>query len=343
MPVLKMLSVQEQIAENERLYYESPLILSHSLRGVLNGCQRKYEFASRFRATGQTEDEYAADCGTALHIGVQAFTKTRDYNTALFEFMRNFPYETEFGSTNGDMLSTSQLRSRQVRSFEACIAVFDKIVTEFNWDRYEIATFEITNSRGEKQVVDGIEISFAIEMLNTGINLPVFFMGHIDLILRDTRNGELVVFDIKTTRKQLTEARWTYDQQTRPYGLVISALTGQEITHFSTHYLAAYIDVMEPQCTDFEILCTEREIADWVYGIAEDIHILRRSLNRGLWLRTSSGSQCVSYNSTCKFYQHCSMRDVALLASLLERPEDDKFYNPDKALVHSSLDMKEFM
>lgn len=324
-------------AERSReLYDKSPLILSHSLREVAHNCPRKYEFTARYRPERKHTDNYAADVGTALHRGVQDYVLHRNRNRAIAVFMSSFPYDSEF--TNDDPTSTTTPYAKMKRSFEASAGTLDVLLTSFDWDDYDLVYFTLGGVQ-----YPGIEVSFAIHLINKLSDLPAYFMGHIDLVLRNRKTNELAVFDIKTTQNDLTPVRWEYDQQTTPYGLVLASLLGHEITNVTTHYLAAQIDLAKPQVIDFPIVSDEDRISDWVLSIADDLYRFYAYMLKGKWPRAISGSSCMSYKKPCAFFNLCKMRDPSLIYNMISRDQEDSFYNPEKALVKIDFDMGKFL
>lgn len=317
----------------DKRYRPKRIVLSHSTTGTLTNCPRQYELAHAVNLGGGSQDQFAADVGHALHDGVQEYVRTRELKRSLFKFLTSFPYDGEYAP---------ERHGRKDRSLEACVSAFQSMACSFDWSRYEPAQFHVGDS-----VVDGIEISFAIQLLNTGCDIPIYFMGHIDLVLYELLTRKYVIFDLKTTRQssKLLEPHWRFDQQTVPYGLIIPALEGKPIGDLTTHYVVTYIDLMEPKTVDFPVTNTEEQIQDWAMGLADTVLRVRRYL-RTQWPRSASGAACVTFNTPCRFFDVCASRDTERLLNLYppdENSPDKDFYNPDKATLQVQLDMQPFI
>lgn len=308
-----------------------PLVLSHSLRGDLMKCPRKFALNRLIDTTEYEQDTYAADVGTALHIGVQNYVQFRNAKRALVTMLNAFPYDAEYAPAR---------QGRTDRGLESVISVFYNFIESFQWDEYDCVQlcFE-----GKETLVPGVEISFAIELLNTGFLIPVYYMGHIDLLLQHKVTGEISVFDLKTTRRRdkFLEASWKHDQQTVPYGIVLSALTQKSVSEFNTHYLVGYIDVSEPKVVDFPVFHDAVSMNNWVVGLAAELIQLRYFEKVG-FPRTYSGEYCVNYGHPCSYSDLCNT-DAAKLQTLFPAPELKDFYNPEKAQVHLQLNMAPYL
>lgn len=311
-----------------------PLVLSHSLRKLGHSCWRKFEFSVTYSAE-DFEAGFAAEVGKAMHLGIQDYLLTGSEERGIFAFLAAFPYEMEFQDDGSNPYYKSQ------RGLEPCLAALQKLFEMPILRDYELVI--ITTEQGP---LPAVEIPFAILLKGTGLQMPVYYMGHIDLILRHKVTGEICVFDIKTTRNKgyMEEERYRFDQQVIPYSLIIAPAIGIEsISELNVYYLPVYIDLIEPDVRLHLEFHGPEMMQDWARGLAHDLQQIKKFQQDQWWPRPVGGETCVGFGKKCPFLEFCKFREPAMLRQMLPERELSDFYNPEKAWLHGELDMTEVM
>lgn len=279
------------------------LVLSHSSRSLFRSCARKFEFRQMYGDTGTREEAYAAECGVALHAGFQTYLVTRDEQKAIIAFAMKFPYALEMQEKNA------------YRSLEACYATLMAMINSDLVQRYELV--QINTRMGVK---DAIEVPFALQITGTPTNgIPVYYVGFIDCILYDPVENVYFVVDVKTTRINVSNysARYEFDEQVVPYGIILEHALGKPIDEIKVAYISTYIDLMEPKVTLYSFNKTQQHITDWMEGLCDDIERMGKYIEKKWWPRATDGNVCFSFNRPCWFIDYCSYRDPAVLKQVI--------------------------
>jgi hypothetical protein len=250
------------------------------------------------------EEMFAAECGKALHVGFQNFLIQRDENTAVFKFLLAYPLELEY-----------QKPENSSRSLEACFITLMEAIRSPVVEQYDL--IHIKTKFGDTR--PAIEVPFAIEITNSPMPIPVWFIGFIDAILYDKFNDKYIVTDIKTTRVVIKDysTRYEFDEQTVPYGIVLEHLLGVKIEEFKVSYFSAYIDILEPKVAMYPFNKTQDHIHDWYRGLCEDIGRIAKYYKSKWFPRATNGDTCYSFNRPCWYADYCSYRDPEVIARMV--------------------------
>ena len=283
------------------------LRVSYSSLNTYDSCKRKFEFDKLYPKRDRSgEDWYAAEVGKALHAGYQAFLIHGNRERSIWEFMLAFPFELEFSQEN------------DYRSFEASLATLELMFDESKMQEYKLAQIRRPNTPEEIElgltegvVVPAIEVPFAIRF--NGLVLPdgrgIEFIGFIDAILIHYMTGLFRTLDIKTTRMHVDDAtaKFQFDTQQVPYGLVVEHVTNESVDSFEVLYLDSYIDIVEPDAKFYPFMKTREDIDEWVMNKIMQFQDIIRFLKMDYFPRREGG--CMFYNKPCRHLEPCISRD----------------------------------
>lgn len=294
------------------------LTLSHSSRSSFRRCARLLEFGKFYGDSSEREEAFAAECGTALHVGFQNYLIYREENRAVFAFLLAYPHHLEF----------MRPENHYNRSLEACYATLMELLRSPILDQYELVY--INTRFGDTR--PAIEVPFAIELTNSPIDLPTYFIGFIDAILFDKYSGTYLVDDIKTTRVRITDysARYEFDEQTVPYAIILEHILNQPINELRVSYLSAYIDLTEAKVSMYNFTKTQDHIQDWYRGLCEDIGRIAKYYKKEWFPRATNGDTCFSYNRACYFNDYCSSRDPKIITRMLNNKVREGLFPENK-------------
>lgn len=313
-------------------YPVDKLVLSHSTRSSFRRCARLLEFNKLFGDSNEREDSYAASCGSAMHAGFQDYLINKDEDQAIMKFMEVFPFNLEYGKPEN-----------QNRSLEACYITLMGMINSTVLDEYEL--IHIKTQLPGNPVLPAIEVPFAIEIVNSPMPIPVWFVGFIDVILYGKYKQNYLVNDIKTTRINIVDysVRYEFDEQTVPYGLILEHILARKIAEFDVSYLSAYIDLMDSKSTMYPFTKSEEHINDWYRGLCDDIGRISGYYKKQWFPRATNGDTCFSYNKPCWFANECSNRDPAITAKLVGGNIRKGLFHDNKVpWVTVKLEWKEF-
>lgn len=293
------------------------LRISYSSLNTFESCARKYELDKLYPHRRIRDDAFAADVGSALHAGYQDFLIHQDRERATWKFMEAYPYE----------LATQQ--KFDDRSVYAALATLDEMMDSIQMMDYELAHIirpptiaELAADANAKPVqVPAIEVPFEIRF--SGIELAptpkypngcgISFIGYIDAILRNIITEMYKTTDIKTHRRHLKDAtaKYKFDAQQVPYGIVVDHIAGNRVEQFEVNYLDCYVDLLDPRVVLYPFLKSQEDLQEWLTTMVLKIQQLQRYAELQYFPRTTGG--CLFYNRPCRYLDPCSSRDPELL------------------------------
>ena len=312
--------------QTNAVYPIEMLVLSHSTRSSMRDCERKgIEFKQMFGTPPVEERDYSGETGQALHVGLAHWMLSQDEIEATVAFMMKFPYDLELLKPSNDG-----------RSLEACFATLDQLMNSHTLKPYQVAN--IKTQAGE--IRPCVEVPFAIKITGSPMPIPVWYVGLMDLILYNNTEDRFVVIDLKTTRQHLSDvyARFQFDEQVIPYGIILEHALGKRIEELDVNYLWAYIDILKPTHEMVEVKKTQIDIHDWLRGLCVDIDRIAKHYHMGWFPRATSGNSCISYNRKCHFFDECYFRDPVVLKSIINgTPRRELFRNGDQPWITAEL------
>lgn len=286
------------------------ILTSHSIDNTFDYCPRKFEFLNIYDRRPKRDSGYAADVGTALHEGLQAWLiaraegKSEDAATSagFMALLINFPWVAE------------REQSTNLRNYDRCIMMLYELIRSNEWDNWELMR------------VDGkgwaVEIPFLIkhtslgifQVKDTGKWVMLATQGKIDFILRHRITGAIRTWDLKTTMHDVSLARseYTYSGQQVGYSHVLHAMLGIAPSEFSVHYMIARFNANDPpQIQPFQIEKTPDEIDDYWLAKLDRLWRIKAYAEQGWFPRTNGG--CHSWGKECSCFDICKSRDPQLI------------------------------
>lgn len=300
------------------------LRISHSSRGLLHSCARKFEFQKMYEHP-KNDESIAAEAGNALHRGFQHYLVHRDEERAIVEFALNYPLH----------LCDNPMHDR---SLEACYYTLEAMISEASMWQYDLATVNCLDG----VVRPAVEVPFEIELVNyslvDGQQYTVFYTGYIDAIFFDRATGEYVVVDIKTTQRKLNDFNPVYEfsEQCVPYGLVLEYMLGKEIRGFEVKYFSCNIDVLNPDVRMYPYHKSSQDIEDWFRGLLMDLAQLKLFIAMDWFPRNGGGSSCLAFNRPCYFFDICRERNKEIIQQIVLNGKEEAKRAVDEAVWSKS-------
>lgn len=299
------------------------LRVSYSSLGTFSSCPRKFEFDKLYPRRVRDGDNYAADVGKALHAGYQDYLVNKDRDSAIWQFMLAFPFALEWNQTN------------DFRSFEASLSTLEEMMDYGQMEEYELAMIR----KPDGEVVPAIEVPFEIRF--NGCTIPpceafpegatLSLIGYIDAIMKHHMTRAFRSVDIKTTRDRIADktAKYKFDTQQVPYGIVIDHIAEGSVDSFEVLYLDCLIDILEPTVERYSFLKTQEDIQEWATTKIIQFQQIAKYAAAGFFPRTDNG--CMFYNKPCRYLEPCSSRDRDTLVEwflLGEEPASQEEFLP---------------
>lgn len=297
-------------------------------------CLRRFMFYKLLNMS-RWNSSFAADTGSAMHAGYQEYLRTADFERAVWEYAKRFPYQYHKSAFDQRSVEAG------LRALRALTEAHDR-----DYDHYQLASI-ISSSTGES--VPAIEVPFEIRLTRQGLpftiyDRPVSYIGYIDSIFRDIYNpGVYLTQDLKTTTKNRKDytASWFYEEQTLPYQFVLENILGSELQSFSSDIYVTYIDIVQPRVQRIPLHRTHEDVRDWARSLFLQLSVLEASANHNWWPR--NGKQCDTWN-VCQYFDVCGMpEEMAVLQYMGVDEKGELNFPPDRdfaPLFHLELELE---
>lgn len=272
------------------------LRISDSSLALFASCPRKFEFRKIYMHSEQDRTIHT-ETGKAMHAAYQEWFITRDKEKAVIKLCQEYPWD----------LNPSPFDQK---SAEACYYTLEMMMASDQMLEYEIAEIKCVDGL----VRPAVEVPFEIEILGfdliPGRDIKIIYCGFIDLILLNRLMMEYCTVDVKThgDRKDDLTAKYLYKPQPLPYALVLQQALGEDIGHLQVNYLSARIHIEDPKIRLYTFEKSMEDLKEWAFDLWCALQQMSMYLQVGKWKR-NGGDACMSWNTTCKFFDICAYRD----------------------------------
>lgn len=301
------------------------LRVSYSSLNMADSCLRKFELNKLYPRRVRDPDQFAADVGTALHHGYQDYLIHQDLDRAIWMLMQDYPYLDEFSQRD------------DYRSLEACIATLEEMTHEAKMHEWELMSIR----KPDGTVVPAIEVPFALRL--NGIVLPdgrgVEYTGFMDAALRSLVTGAVRTMDIKTHRRQREDAtaKYKYDSQQVPYGIVLEHLTSNVVEQFEVLYLDCFVDLVNPRVQLYPFYKDSTDLQEWLINTVLRVQRIQRGLEMDYFPRADGG--CMNWNRPCYFLDVCESRDRDAITEWLLMGEEPAAETREEPWIIAEIDV----
>jgi len=259
-----------------------PIRLSHSTLETLNSCERKFQLDKLLEGGTRDETEHTV-FGKAYGVGVAAYLVSQDSERAIFEAWLAYWPELETDKKN---------ISRLVAALEASFVEADTLLMT-----YEVASFKDRPA---------VELSFRLN-----INDNYYFVGYIDVILRNRFTGIYYVMDAKHTGLQLfdLEPLYKHSGQTLGYSVALDRIVGSEQSSYGVLYFVAQLGKEFKAKT--QVLTFNKTLLDrlnWFVTLGMDVKHLEMMSQLNIYPKRSKA--CLMYNKPCRYFGTCHLHSL---------------------------------
>lgn len=297
------------------------LRISYSSLNLFSSCPRKFEFNKLYPRRARDYDTFAADVGKCLHAGYQQYLVNRSEHDAFWAMAMSYPYEAEWNQDN------------DFRSFETCTVLLEEMIQSAQMLEFRVAQIKRPLTDEEKVqlafrvgqglpceydssgiTVPAIEVPFELRL--DGIVLPdgrgVAVTGFVDAFLINTMTERFRTMDIKTHRSfqrygSDRTAKYKYDEQQVPYGIVLEHIQDKPVDEFEVLYLDCLVDLAEPKVELYTFEKDRQSIQEWLVDTVLRVQNIQTFMEMDYFPRR--GTNCLSWNKPCFFLDICALRD----------------------------------
>lgn len=278
------------------------LRLSYSSLELFNTCERKFELEKLLENPLAKEESEHLSFGKAYGAGIGTYLSTQDKNMAIFQcWLKYFPLvDNSKGS--------KKTRAMAVHALTCSFRALDTLLAT-----YEVAEFNNAPA---------IELSFKLN-----INETKYFVGHIDVVLRNKTTGKYYILEVKTTGMQLLDLKPLYQNsgQALGYSIALDSIVGEELNEYGVLYFVAQLPASNAQDNLVKIhtLPFHKTIVDrlgWFVTLGTDVQ--RMETLEKLKIFPKRGQSCLKYNRPCNYFGHCDMRNFDVQKDLTKNVDD---------------------
>lgn len=257
-----------------------PIRLSHSSNELFNRCERLYQL-DKLLATDRAEEATADTVfGTAFGVGVADFLVTQDEDSALYKAWLSYWPELESDKKNMAVLTHA-------------------LITAFPALRQMLEDYEVVYFKGKPAV----ELSFRIN-----INTRYYYVGYLDVVLRNKHDGVCVALDVKTKGLALYDLTPLYENsaQVLAYSIALDKIIGEAQSAYSVGYFVAQIKKdMEIKIHPMMFRKTLLDRLNWFLTLGGDVQRMELAESIGFYPRR--GDACLKYNRPCRHFGVCTL------------------------------------
>ncbi len=260
--------------------------LSHSALDVLHVCERKFQLDRLLVSELSEREEWPSTVfGRAYGEGVASYMTYQDPDLALFKtFMAYWPILEEERKTQEICMSLVL----------SSIPHLDNLLMD-----WEVATF---NGK------PAIELSFRLN-----IDSRFYFVGYIDLVLRNKWTGVHGIMEVKHTGLNIFDLSPLYQNsgQALGYSIVLDKIVGEAQSNYEVLYFAGQLgsgNGFSPKIHTMIYPKTLQDRLNWFITLGMDVERLHLMLDNNVFpLR---GASCLQYMKPCKHLGTCNLHGL---------------------------------
>ena len=260
--------------------------LSHSALDVLHVCERKFQLDRLLVSELSEREEWPSTVfGRAYGEGIASYMTHQDADLALYKtFMAYWPVLEEERKTQEICMSLVL----------SSIPHLDNLLMD-----WEVATF---NGK------PAIELSFRLN-----IDERFYFVGYIDLVLRNKWTGVHGIMEVKHTGLNIFDLSPLYQNsgQALGYSIVLDKIVGEAQSNYEVLYFAGQLGSGNGFSPKIHTMIYPKNLQDrlnWFITLGMDVERLHLMLDNNVFpLR---GASCLQYMKPCKHLGTCNLHGL---------------------------------
>lgn len=276
--------------------------LSHTAMEKFLECERKFQLDRLLESIRDpTASEHFA-FGHAYEAGCVSYILNKDKDLAIWAC-----YMAYFGM-EGDLIAIPETQVKnEMTAMNLVIASFPHLDSLL--EDWEVAIFQ---SRPATQ------LSFKVDIDET-----FYYVGYIDIVLRNRYTGRYAVMDFKTTGLSLLNLEPLYQNSAQLVGYSISLdfIVGKDCAEYDVLYFVGQLmkgKEWMPKITPLVFEKTLKDRLNFFITLGMDTKRLAEMLELGIF--PQRGSTCLKYNKPCYHFGTCGLHSL----DKLKAEEEDR-------------------
>ena len=258
--------------------------LSYSALDSLLTCERKFQLDRLLVSDFEKEEYPATILGKSFGVGVQTYLTTFDKEKAIYEAWKAyFPQKEEPGK---------RTEEHALSLLQSSFPHLDNVLLD-----WEVASF---NGK------PAVELSFRLD-----IDEKFYYVGYVDIILKNRWTGRYAVGEIKTTALKILDLSPIYQNsgQALGYSIILDSIVGEDQSDYDLLYFVGRVNEKhEHEFKTFPFPKTLVDRLNWFIALGFDVQRLHTMLEHNVF--PMRGSSCLQYMRPCKHFGTCSLHSL---------------------------------
>lgn len=288
--------------------HEGLIRLSHTTMDIVHTCERKFQLDRLLVGAPEKRDYPATVFGKAIGAGISSYLTSKSEDKAVLDtYLSYYPIEE-------DEVRTEEKAINMVLTM---IPHLDNILQD-----YEVAEF-----KGKSAV----ELGFRLN-----IDSKFYYVGYVDIVLRNKWTGKYAIMENKTTGLKLYDISCLYQNsgQALGYSIILDAITGKDNSEYEVLYFVGQLGSGNGFSPIIHTLPFPKTLSDrlnWFISLQLDVNKLHEMLDLNTF--PMRGSNCLQYMRPCKYFGICHLHGLdEYKESLIDEIEYDFTYELDEVI-----------
>ncbi len=258
--------------------------LSHSALTTLLTCERKFQIDRLLVGQQKREESAATVFGKSIGAGVASYLLHQDPDRALFEAYLAYTPALE------DDKRSEEIATNLLLAFSK----LDDLLLD-----WEVAIF---------QDKPAVELSFRLN-----INEQCYFVGYVDIVLKNRWNGRYAILENKTTGLNLFDLSSIFKNsgQALGYSIILDKIAGQDNSEYDVIYFIGKLNSktsggFAPSTLVETYPKTLQDRLNWFIALSMDVNRLTQMLDLNVF--PMRGGSCLQYMRPCTHFGVCHMQ-----------------------------------
>lgn len=297
---------------------EARIRLSHSTLELLHGCERRFQKTKLLDNPGAREESPAMSFGSAVGAAWQCYFVLRTMGHSVEDALASAQYQAWMHYVP-ILEDDRRFLERAIWVVKSSVPFLEKMLME-----WEIAYL---NDR------------YASELgFNLFIDPKFYYVGYIDLVVRNRRSGRYAIVDIKTTSLRAVDLTpvYKFSDQCLGYSIILDSIAGADQAEYDVMYWVMQLantkgEMYLPQFKEYVFPKTLKDRFDWFLKLYLDVNYIKGLQDLDAYPKR--GSYCMSFNKVCKFFNECQF-------TASDRPA---FYVPDATVYDFNYKLEDIL
>lgn len=286
--------------------------LSHSALEEMLTCERKFQLNRLLERENERTVSDNFSFGHAFEAGCVSYILHGDKERAIWETWLAYPDVAPSKENPAQLIVEvpDSVKKTDLHAINMVMAAFPSLDTFL--EDWEVATFD------EKPAS---QLSFRVNIDET-----FYFVGYLDLAIRNKWTGKYAVWDAKTTGLALYDLSPVYANslQLIAYSVVLDKIVGEAYSDYDVHYFVGRVGAgngFQPQILSLSFEKNLKDRLNFFITLGLDVERLTKMKAMGIF--PQRGAACLKYNKPCFHFGTCGLH---ALDKEKEIEEDKKEY-----------------